>query len=153
MVKPCKTIYKKNLLTLLKRSRRACPVLGFWLYDPHVRKVAVNLQSRSISCLITHISDLNLLDWSSCDYLAVALGSVLYLWCAGNGSVTQLLEYENPDEYISSVSWIKEGNILAVGNSVGTVQVVTAAIMTNDVGHVTTECYLTLTSVSLIPYD
>lgn len=47
----------------------------------------------------------------------------MYLWNAGNGAITQLVELENPDEYISAVSWIKEGNILAVGNSTGSVQV------------------------------
>ena len=30
---------------------------------------------------------------------------------------------ENPDEYISSLSWVKEGNYLGIGTSVGNVQV------------------------------
>ncbi len=30
---------------------------------------------------------------------------------------------DNPDEYISSVAWIEEGNILGVGISHGAVQV------------------------------
>ena len=69
------------------------------------------------------LSDLNLLDWSANNHVALSLNNSVYLWNAGNGSITQLLELENPDEYVSSVSWIKEGNILAVGNSIGCVQV------------------------------
>ena len=32
-----------------------------------------------------------------------------------------MLQLENPDDYVSSVKWIKEGNILAVGNAFGEV--------------------------------
>ena len=31
------------------------------------------------------------------------------------------MELENPDDYVSSVRWVPEGNILAVGNSQGDV--------------------------------
>ncbi|XP_013379266.1 cell division cycle protein 20 homolog isoform X2 [Lingula anatina] len=65
---------------------------------------------------------LNLLDWSSHNHLALALGGSVYLWNAGNSTVTLLCELESEEEYISCVSWIKEGNILAVGNSTGAVQ-------------------------------
>ena len=37
------------------------------------------------------------------------------------GEIQQLLQLENPDDYVSSVKWIKEGNILAVGNAFGEV--------------------------------
>ena len=73
--------------------------------------------------LTKFISDLNLLEWSSNNHIGLALGSAVYLWNASNGSISQVMELENPDEYISSVSWIKEGNIVAVGNSLGAVQV------------------------------
>ena len=63
------------------------------------------------------------MDWSANNHVALSLNNAVYLWNAGNGAITQLLELENPDEYVSSVSWIKEGNILAVGNSIGCVQV------------------------------
>ncbi|XP_013409650.1 cell division cycle protein 20 homolog [Lingula anatina] len=65
---------------------------------------------------------LNLLDWSVNNHLAVALGGHVYLWNAGSGEIEQLLELENPEDYVSSVSWIKEGNYLAVGNSSNEVQ-------------------------------
>ncbi|PIK44016.1 putative cell division cycle protein 20-like [Apostichopus japonicus] len=65
---------------------------------------------------------LNLIDWSCSNYLAVALANNVYLWNATSGDIQQLLQLENPDDYISCVSWIPEGNFLAVGTSSGTVQ-------------------------------
>ena len=80
---------------------------------------------------------LNLLDWSSNNHLAVALGPHIYLWNAANGivrlghyffskihasfffqigEIQQLMELEDPADYVCSVKWIKEGNVLAVGN-------------------------------------
>lgn len=65
---------------------------------------------------------LNLLDWSVNNHLAVALGSSVYLWNAATGDITQLLQLENPEEYVGAVSWVKEGNFLSVGTSNGEVQ-------------------------------
>ncbi|XP_033760332.1 cell division cycle protein 20 homolog [Pecten maximus] len=64
---------------------------------------------------------LNLLDWSS-NHLAVALGGAVYLWNASDGSIVQLMEMTSTDDYVSCVSWIKEGNILAVGTNMGNTQ-------------------------------
>ncbi|XP_077006098.1 cell division cycle protein 20 homolog isoform X3 [Tamandua tetradactyla] len=66
--------------------------------------------------------DLNLVDWSSGNVLAVALDNSVYLWSASSGDILQLLQMEQPGEYISSVAWIKEGNYLAVGTSSAEVQ-------------------------------
>ena len=55
--------------------------------------------------------------------MAVALGAAVYIWNASTGEIVQLMAMEEPEEYISSVKWIKEGNILGVGNSTGNVQV------------------------------
>lgn len=60
---------------------------------------------------------LNLLDWSSQNILAVALHDSVYLWNATAGDITQLMKMENSEEYISSVSFSKEGHYLAVGTS------------------------------------
>ncbi|KAB1258112.1 Cell division cycle protein 20-like protein [Camelus dromedarius] len=60
---------------------------------------------------------LNLVDWSSGNVLAVALDNSVYLWSASSGDILQLLQMEQPGDYVSSVSWIKEGNYLAVGTS------------------------------------
>ena len=37
------------------------------------------------------------------------------------GEIQQLMELESPEDYVCSVKWIKEGNILAVGNLSGEV--------------------------------
>ncbi|XP_074859152.1 cell division cycle protein 20 homolog [Carettochelys insculpta] len=65
---------------------------------------------------------LNLIDWSSQNFLAVALDNSVYLWNYSSGEIIQLLQMEQPDDYISSVSWIKEGNYLAIGTSNAEVQ-------------------------------
>lgn len=65
--------------------------------------------------------DLNLMDWSTSNIVTVALGRVIYLWNAGTGNIEQLREYENGD-HACSLSWIQEGNVLAIGSSDGTVE-------------------------------
>ncbi|KAM4642845.1 cell division cycle protein 20 homolog [Discoglossus pictus] len=65
---------------------------------------------------------LNLIDWSSQNYLAVALSDSLYLWNYTTGAIVLLMQMENSEDYISSVSWVKEGNYLAVGTSNSEVQ-------------------------------
>lgn len=72
--------------------------------------------------MILFFSDLNLIDWSPNNILAVALGANIYLWNAGTGKIQQLFTLEGSD-YVCSVSWIQEGNCLAVGTSMGVVQV------------------------------
>ena len=57
------------------------------------------------------------------NHLAVALGQCVYLWNASSGSIDQLMELEQPEEYVSSLGWVKEGNVLALGTSSGNVQV------------------------------
>ncbi|KAG9334098.1 hypothetical protein JZ751_009190 [Albula glossodonta] len=60
---------------------------------------------------------LNLMDWSSQNLLAVALHNSVYLWNATKGDITLLMMMEKEEDYICSVSWIKEGNFLAIGTS------------------------------------
>ncbi|KAH8376183.1 hypothetical protein KR200_011297 [Drosophila serrata] len=64
---------------------------------------------------------LNLMDWSGDNIVAVALGSCVYLWNAATGNIEQLTEFEEGD-YAGSLSWIPEGQILAIGNSTGAVE-------------------------------
>lgn len=64
---------------------------------------------------------LNLVDWNASNILAVALGANIYLWNAGTGKIDQLMELSGSD-YVCSVSWIQEGDYLAVGTSMGTVE-------------------------------
>jgi cell division cycle protein 20 (cofactor of APC complex) len=58
---------------------------------------------------------LNLLSWSDSNILAVALRGKLYLWSGQDGSVEVLKDSRN--EIITSVSWMKGGKCLAVGDS------------------------------------
>eukprot|EP01135_Chromosphaera_perkinsii_P003323 Nk52_evm23s240 gene=Nk52_evmTU23s240 len=60
---------------------------------------------------------LNLLDWSATNLLAVALGNSVYLWNSKDGSIHHLLENEAEDNSVTSLSWIKDGSYLAVGNN------------------------------------
>ena len=57
-------------------------------------------------------------------HLAVCLAGQVYVWNSANGEIQQLMEMEGPDEYVSSVSWINEGNYLAIGTSTSDVQVI-----------------------------
>ena len=53
----------------------------------------------------------------------------MYLWNASSGDIVQLCQTGSPDCYVGSVAWIKEGNYLAVGDSNGTVQVLSIIII------------------------
>ena len=63
----------------------------------------------------------NILDWSSKNFIAIALQNEVYLWNGSDGSIQKLLSEEltNP---ITSVSWAKDGRHLAVGTEMNTVQ-------------------------------
>lgn len=61
------------------------------------------------------------MDWSSQNIVSVALGNAVYLWNSTTGAIDQLLEYEE-GEHACSLSWITEGNILAIGNNTGIVE-------------------------------
>ncbi|XP_058659984.1 LOW QUALITY PROTEIN: cell division cycle protein 20 homolog [Ammospiza caudacuta] len=65
---------------------------------------------------------LNLIDWSSQNFLALALDNTVYLWNHATREIIPLLQMEHPDIYISSVSWIKDGDYLAVGTSSAEIQ-------------------------------
>lgn len=75
------------------------------------------------------IIDLNLLSWSAANnVVALALHGTVYLWNAANGSITELCEMPvgSSDNYYSSVSFMPTASdsILALGNSLGAIQVV-----------------------------
>lgn len=67
---------------------------------------------------------LNLLDWSSSNMLAVALGQTVYLWNAATGSIDELMETKGADDFVCSLSWIKDGSSehLAIGTNSAEVQ-------------------------------
>ena len=78
--------------------------------------------SSTVSIFLSTL-DLNLLDWSSRNQLAVCLSGHVYLWNSSSGDIEQLMEMDSAEDYISSVSWVKEGSYLAVGTSTAKVQV------------------------------
>lgn len=75
---------------------------------------------------------LNLVDWSSNNLLAVALGSAVYLWNATTTKVELLVDIDPDAESslssdlrpsVTSVSWSQDGNSLAFGTKSGAIQV------------------------------
>jgi cell division cycle 20, cofactor of APC complex len=66
---------------------------------------------------------LNLVDWSSTNLLTVALRHTVYLWNADTGGITQLMSTSHQDNYISSVAWHADGDLLAIGLNDSEVQV------------------------------
>ena len=65
---------------------------------------------------------LNLLDWGSCNQVAIGLERNVYVWNADTGSVSSLLE-TSPDTYVSSVRWSQDGAYVSVGLGTGDVQI------------------------------
>ncbi|XP_040309262.1 cell division cycle protein 20 homolog B isoform X2 [Herpailurus yagouaroundi] len=81
---------------------------------------------------------LNILDWNFQNLVAIALGSSVYIWNGENHNKIENIDFTLNCNYVSSVSWIKEGNCLAVGTSEGEVQlwdVVTKKRLRNMLGH------------------
>ncbi|KAK7307823.1 hypothetical protein VNO77_41229 [Canavalia gladiata] len=70
---------------------------------------------------------LNLVDWSSNNVLAVALGNSVYLWNACSSKVTKLCEL-GEDDCVCSVGWAQRGTYLAVGTNSGKVQIWDASL-------------------------
>ena len=58
--------------------------------------------------------------------LAVGLGTCVYLWSACTSKVTKLCDL-GPDDSVTTVAWTQRGAHLAVGTSVGEVQIWDAA--------------------------
>lgn len=61
---------------------------------------------------------LNLIDWSSQNYLAVGLASSVYMWNANNSKVTKLCDLGTSDN-ATSVSWSVKGPMFALGTNSG----------------------------------
>ena len=65
---------------------------------------------------------LNLLDWSSTNVVAVALGAKVYLWHGATSNVSQLLDLDEQVEQVTSIAFTMRGAHLAVGTRSGTIQ-------------------------------
>lgn len=82
---------------------------------------------------------LNLVDWSSTNYLSVALGSSVYLWSACTSKVTKLCDVadDGGGDSVTSICWATRGTHIAVGTSLGKVQIwdVHRGERVRDMGH------------------
>eukprot|EP00744_Colponema_vietnamica_P005646 GILI01008248.1.p1 GENE.GILI01008248.1~~GILI01008248.1.p1 ORF type:complete len:598 (-),score=120.08 GILI01008248.1:184-1977(-) len=88
---------------------------------------------------------LNLLDWSSGNTMAVALGNTAYLWNAEDGSIVDLMSSQRRDNIITAVSWHGDGKTLAIGLNDGTVQLwnpETKQLVRSISGHAARVCSL-----------
>lgn len=65
---------------------------------------------------------LNLIDWSEQNYLAVGLGSSVYLWSAITSKVLKLCDLGLNDT-VTSVAWSVRGPMLGIGTNSGEVQI------------------------------
>ncbi|CAA7398111.1 unnamed protein product [Spirodela intermedia] len=65
---------------------------------------------------------LNLVDWSSQNTLAVGLSTCVYLWSASTSKVTKLCDL-GPRDSVCGIQWTREGSYLAIGTSLGEVQI------------------------------
>ena len=66
---------------------------------------------------------LNLMDWSSQNIVAVALGASVYCWYGATGKVSKLCDLDETREQVTSVTWSQRGNHLAVGLRSGGIQI------------------------------
>ena len=73
---------------------------------------------------------LNLLDWSSSNVLAVALGGEVYLWDASTGNIDLLCEMPTSGDAVTSVQWMPDGAHIAIGTNNAT-----SDILLWDVAH------------------
>eukprot|EP00978_Attheya_sp_CCMP212_P026300 scaffold86257_cov57-Attheya_sp.AAC.1 len=67
----------------------------------------------------------NILSWGDNNCLAIGLGDSVFLWNARNGDSVMLLTLQDPDDYVTSVSWMTMdgySGIIAVGTKKGSLQ-------------------------------
>ena len=103
------------------------PQLQFWhlfLVVPvaFISNICSTLNSLFELILFFFDIDLNILDWGNNNCIGVALGGEVFIWHADSGSVDKLMQTDD-EEIVTSVKWIGEGHILAVGLNNGIVEV------------------------------
>ncbi|XP_067132649.1 cell division cycle protein 20 homolog [Centruroides vittatus] len=79
------------------------------------------------------------MDWSSNGNLAIALYNTLYIWNYIEDRAWMLFHVENALDYISSVAWIEDGYVVAVGISSGIIQLwdtVGEKLLRTMIGHI-----------------
>jgi cell division cycle 20, cofactor of APC complex len=113
--------YQNNLRVLYSQNKIG---LGEQKEKLSVNRVISNTPERILDAP-SLVDDfyLNLLDWSSENILAVALAESVYLWNAEDGSINKLMNTNDTDDFVTSVSWIEDGSYLAVGTNHNEVQI------------------------------
>lgn len=66
---------------------------------------------------------LNLVDWSSNNFMGVGLGSSVYLWSAKTSEVTTLCDLSKNRDKVTGISWSPRGDYLAIGTNFGQTQI------------------------------
>jgi cell division cycle protein 20 (cofactor of APC complex) len=66
---------------------------------------------------------LNLLDWNVNNVVCIALSSTVYLWNASTGESSELMHTGDENNIVTSLSFSKQGNILAIGTNDSQVQI------------------------------
>ena len=66
---------------------------------------------------------MDVLDWSSQNNLAIALGSTVYVYSVLSGAISELCRAEDRTVHQTALQWSLDGACMAVGYSDGEVQV------------------------------
>lgn len=125
---------RKNALQFKSEPRNlsSATSLGIGIDSDSFLQPSLNFQQRKINNLPYKVLDapqleddfyLNLLDWSSQNFLAVGLESAVYTWSACTSKVTKLFDVDDKDDVITSVAWNMDGSYLAVGLDSGETQI------------------------------
>ncbi|KAL3684928.1 hypothetical protein R1sor_002950 [Riccia sorocarpa] len=149
VVSPQKEQYRKMLAESIFQNSDAVrtskvlsfqmkPPLSLGMKEPAVEVMSVdptasrsNLSYRNIPKASDRVLDapdlvddyyLNLLDWSCKNVVAVALGTTVYLWNADTGEIYQLMSTALEDDYVTSVAWAPDGNLIALGMNTNEIQ-------------------------------
>jgi len=149
MDSPSKDLYKKMARAALSNGNEelGAKILAFKnkppapvafekdnsMYTQNSGKVVSRKQYRHIPQAPERILDapdllddyyLNLLDWSSKNVVAIALGASLYLWNASSGDVSELMSVNaDADDAVTSVQWGADGKHIAIGTNNSEVQI------------------------------
>jgi len=91
--------------------------------SPKVRKISPTPEKVLDAPEIVDDYYLNLLDWNKDNLLAVALKDTVYLWNAGTGCIKRLVQTEDPENIITSVSFSADGSYISVGTAMAEVQI------------------------------
>ena len=116
---PCKAVAKESSLPVLYTLKSEMS------FDPKKHSRHIPQAPERIIDAPELLDDyyLNLLDWSKTNVLGVALGDSIYLWNASDGSIQQLMQTQGEGSHVTSLSWIEQGNYMAVGTSDHKVQI------------------------------